>query len=231
MGFKPKKWVYNEERRGVDFAEQELLEFSIVPVPANAECLVEARAAGIDVEPLRAWAEKTLAALSGEREVKIGNLGSVVIPVEVDFRVGGSEAANPVVVASPLPTVGASTPVMADATEPIKGMSPPSPSGYGMAEEATAWKAPRLADFTDKAWDDLSDAERRKIARHYAWTPAMPPEAFADVKLPHHRPDGDVVWRGVASAMSVLMGGRGGIGLTILGAMTIGYLEKILSIE
>lgn len=28
-----------------------------------------------------------------------------------------------------------------------------------------------------------------------------------------------------------LMGGRGGIGLTFIGAMTIGYLEKILSIN
>ena len=60
VGFRPKKWEYNEERRGVDFHEQELLEFSIVPVPANAECLVEARAAGVDVEPLKAWAEQTL---------------------------------------------------------------------------------------------------------------------------------------------------------------------------
>ena len=28
-----------------------------------------------------------------------------------------------------------------------------------------------------------------------------------------------------------LMGGRGGIGLTFIGAMTIGYLEKVLSIN
>ena len=28
-----------------------------------------------------------------------------------------------------------------------------------------------------------------------------------------------------------LMGGKGGIGLTLIGAMTIGYLEKILSIN
>ncbi len=28
-----------------------------------------------------------------------------------------------------------------------------------------------------------------------------------------------------------LMGGRGGMGLTLLGVMTIGYLEKILSIN
>jgi ribose transport system permease protein len=28
-----------------------------------------------------------------------------------------------------------------------------------------------------------------------------------------------------------LMGGRGGVGLTLLGVLTIGYLEKILSIN
>lgn len=60
VGFKPKKYVYNEERRGTDFQEQELLEFSIVAVPSNPECLIEARSAGIDVEPIRAWAKALL---------------------------------------------------------------------------------------------------------------------------------------------------------------------------
>ena len=46
---------------GVRFVEQELLEFSVVPIPANPEALVEARAAGIDVEPVLAWAEDILA--------------------------------------------------------------------------------------------------------------------------------------------------------------------------
>lgn len=41
VGFKPTKWMYNEERRGVDIDSAELLEWSIVPVPANAECLVQ----------------------------------------------------------------------------------------------------------------------------------------------------------------------------------------------
>jgi len=44
VGFRPLKSAWNEERRGMDFEKQELLEFSIVPVPANADCLVEARA-------------------------------------------------------------------------------------------------------------------------------------------------------------------------------------------
>lgn len=41
VGFRPLKYMYNEERRGVDIEESELLEWSIVPVPANQECLVQ----------------------------------------------------------------------------------------------------------------------------------------------------------------------------------------------
>src|SRR6266849_10449271 len=37
VGFAPTKWAFNEERKGVDFQAQELLEWSICPVPANAE--------------------------------------------------------------------------------------------------------------------------------------------------------------------------------------------------
>lgn len=61
VGFRPLKWALNSERGGMDFHEQELLEFSITPVPAHPDALIEARDAGIDVEPLRAWAEQTLA--------------------------------------------------------------------------------------------------------------------------------------------------------------------------
>jgi HK97 family phage prohead protease len=60
VGFRPTKWSLNTERGGMDFQEQELLEFSITPVPAHPDALIEARDAGIDVAPLRAWAEETL---------------------------------------------------------------------------------------------------------------------------------------------------------------------------
>lgn len=57
VGFKPVKWNWNETRsNGIDFMEQELLEFSAVPVPANPEALMDAKSSGVDVEPLLVWA-------------------------------------------------------------------------------------------------------------------------------------------------------------------------------
>jgi HK97 family phage prohead protease len=43
VGFAPIKWVQNEETGGTDYLEQELLEISCVPIPANQEALVIAR--------------------------------------------------------------------------------------------------------------------------------------------------------------------------------------------
>jgi len=60
VGFAPLKWLWNEEERGVDFQEQELLEYSIVPVPDNPGALVEAKAQGIEIGWIAEWAEKAL---------------------------------------------------------------------------------------------------------------------------------------------------------------------------
>lgn len=80
------------------------------------------------------------------------------------------------------------------------------------APEDTPWQKPTLSDFTDKSWDELTASERRRIAGHYAWAASSPPEAFGDLKLPHHRPsDGAVVWNGVRAAMAALLGARGGV--------------------
>lgn len=63
VGFRPLKHAFNAERGGMDFMSQELLEFSVVPVPANADCLMEGKAAGIDIGPLKAWVEATCRAM------------------------------------------------------------------------------------------------------------------------------------------------------------------------
>ncbi len=66
VGFRPIEIKEPEEERGsgfmsgLDFTKQELLEYSIVPVPANPEALQEARSIGIDVKPYKAWMEHVL---------------------------------------------------------------------------------------------------------------------------------------------------------------------------
>lgn len=63
VGFDPLKWAFVEDKNrpwGVDFLEQELLEWSAVPVPANAEALLDAKSKGIDTAPLYDFAVKVL---------------------------------------------------------------------------------------------------------------------------------------------------------------------------
>lgn len=63
VGWDPLKWEYSRDKSrpgGIDFLEQELLEVSQVPVPADTTALALARKAGIDTAPLYTWAEKIL---------------------------------------------------------------------------------------------------------------------------------------------------------------------------
>ena len=62
VGFNPIEWKYREDGkdRGIDFLKQELMEFSVVPVPSNRGALVSAKSAGIDLAPLYDWAESVL---------------------------------------------------------------------------------------------------------------------------------------------------------------------------
>lgn len=69
VGFKPITWNYNEERRGIDFLSQELLEFSLCPVPANPYAVRRAMEAGHHVELLTDWAKQVLASSQPELPV------------------------------------------------------------------------------------------------------------------------------------------------------------------
>lgn len=59
VGFIPLKWQWTEapdRQYGIDFIEQELLEFSIVPVPANSEALIApGQRAAADSEHPEPW--------------------------------------------------------------------------------------------------------------------------------------------------------------------------------
>lgn len=56
VGFQPLEWSATKDKSrplGIDFKSQDLLEVSIVPVPALPTALAQARAAGIDVDRLK----------------------------------------------------------------------------------------------------------------------------------------------------------------------------------
>ncbi|MGH6793626.1 MAG: HK97 family phage prohead protease [Methylocella sp.] len=63
VGWNPLEWRRSSDPNrpgGIDFLRQELLEVSVVPVPALKTALATARAGGIDTGPLFEWAEKML---------------------------------------------------------------------------------------------------------------------------------------------------------------------------
>jgi HK97 family phage prohead protease len=97
-------------------------------------------------------------------------------------------------------------------------VEPKAAIGYrdtGTADEGQKWSAPGLGDFTDKTWEELSDADKTRIANHYVWSSEMPPDNFGSLKLPHHMAGtsgiGKAVWAGVSAAMGALLGARGGV--------------------
>jgi HK97 family phage prohead protease len=87
VGFDPMKWVWSEEdgrTMGIDFTQQELLEFSVVPIPANPEALIEARSAGLDISEIEHWAEKLLRA--GNRTVISQEKMNAILALPEEFR-------------------------------------------------------------------------------------------------------------------------------------------------
>jgi hypothetical protein len=70
VGFMPMEWTYDEELDGYRFLKNSLLEWSVVPVPANAGAYHLAKqfaaAHPEHAAPLIEWAQRTLDALHGE---------------------------------------------------------------------------------------------------------------------------------------------------------------------
>lgn len=87
--------------------------------------------------------------------------------------------------------------------------------------EDSRWRAVPYSRHGDKpkaeegaAWDagaQVRKATPKQLGMMATLEDAANPEAKASYKLPHHRADGTVVWRGVAAAMGALLGARGGV--------------------
>lgn len=68
----------------------------------------------------------------------------------------------------------------------------------------------------EQAWDFRAaeyDVNQLKFAA--SWFDEENPDTKSSYKLPHHESNGQTVWRGVATAMNALLGGRGGVTIPI----------------
>lgn len=186
VGFAPSKWQFSDDRKyGVDFQEQELLEYSCVPVPANPEALVDAKAKGIDTSPLKEWAERVLDDWHEEKGLWLPRS-----QVEAVFAaVSGKKSI----------TVPGMT------TKGTISYASAHPDGTPKAPEDEAWDGPAEVAAADV--DDL------KVMA--AWMDSENAENKGAYKLLHHKAAGQhaVVWAGVRAAMGALLGARGGVAI------------------
>jgi HK97 family phage prohead protease len=140
VGFRPIDGAPAEGSIGMNYSKQELLEFSVVPVPANPEALVQM---SIDrpeckglAKPLVDWSEKFLAEYYGERGVwlpasqvektfeviqKSGLMAHKITQAETDRLIGisGQDGALTPAPAITLPAADAETPAE-DMAEPAE---------------------------------------------------------------------------------------------------------------
>lgn len=189
VGFMPIKFMFNEERTfGIDFLEQELLEYSAVPVPSNPEALIEARSKGIDVAPLLSWATELLDTWQE------GGQGIWLPRKQVEQ-----------VIAILDPTKTFVMPATTAAQKAAISYDQAHRNGCPMAPEDEPWDGP----------GEVAAADQKELHIMCAWYDKTAndddgdgwPDVKSAYKLPHHKARGEhaVVWRGVAAAMQRLL--------------------------
>ena len=196
VGFIPESFLVpadDDERKELDLGpwgvlheRQTLLENSAVPVPANPNAITEE---GI---------KEFRSAIPKEELPGLKKLAQRLHSVNLEVSKGLFEF---------FPSTKTSVNLSAENTPPTeldKGVVPTDVS-KSKADEAEEWAVPTLGDFTEKTWEDSTEAEKRNIAGHYAWADASPASAYEQLSFPHHRAkDGAIVFKGVSAATEVI---------------------------
>jgi len=148
IGFRPLEFSFDEERGGINFQRIELFEVSLVPVPMNADALIDIAKKGLDVGPIAKWlmpdVVESVAAPEPEPSpawtIKLGD------PPNSNINIGGVATTT---VGDPTPEpVAVELPAPALAVEPT-----PTPTDFAkvLREELRE----ELSDITTKLRDDV----------------------------------------------------------------------------
>lgn len=201
IGFLPLNEPKRNEKGGFDFDEWELLEISLVPVPANQEALRLA-AKGLDNELDEHTQDSGIVTLSvDDLDLVSENINGWTVNNTWTWDqkfILSDETVKAV--------VEQLTPALADMlTFSLLGIISRGAIPYKkhpLASPDADWNGP--AEVRKASVDDL-----RVMC---AWFDSANPEVKASYKLPHHRADDHyTVWAGVRAAMAALLGARGGV--------------------
>lgn len=197
VGFRPKKWQWNEERGGMaaDFDECELLEHSCVPVPAHQDALIEARSLGLSIGPVLKWAEAMLAHSDGlflPKALLESTIAKASTRVVVDFGDRKSLLVSdvPAPVEAPAVTLDTAIGVIARAgfavLDPaaLVKLSAPAPVAAPVPDVApeVITKEPAPAAAPETKFSDAVAAEIRALVRAELGSPS---KSLADLRMRH----------------------------------------------
>lgn len=193
VGFRPIKRqkrtdVPEEELKGLwdpfEYLEQELMEYSLVPVPANPnakDALLQARDAGLDINPLLQWIEQE------EELVRFCSERGIVLPgINDRIELDGSYIQAQVVYSD----------------RGAISWSKAHPKGTPKDGKDAEWDAAK--EVKAASVDDL-----KVIA---AWVDSENDDKKTAYKFAHHRAAGQhaLVFKACVAGVAVLNGGRGG---------------------
>lgn len=189
VGFLPTKWqlVDTDERMGYNFLEQELLEFSSVPIPANPEALQLAAKSGIKISPVVDWCSEVLDDPSKHSPIKS--------MVESLWKSSG----RPTLV------------TMKSIDDPTVGEIDRGAISYSQAHSGGT----SVSDGDWDAAKEVAAAEVSDLKVMCAWVDSEDSDNKSAYKLPHHKAgEGHpMVKAGLYAAMAALNGARGGVNI------------------
>jgi len=176
VGYLPKRGRFKKNSEGgIDFDEQDMLEYSILPIPSNPEALALVKAAGVSLAPLGSWVEDVLdsAGFFAELEKAHGLTKEAALRVlklatgeRVSVSVDAPAAPAPGAAPSPAPAVDPSVAVHAAGVAPgdsakAKGAFPGAapPFGKPKDDEEEDPKKPKPKKDDKKLPDVVADEE------------------------------------------------------------------------
>jgi phage head maturation protease len=222
-----------ESKWGKHYKKWELLEWSIVPVPANATCLIQgAKAKGINLDAMEKELHEIESKEPGWRETGESFRYRVRDPWKFE-----QDSFRTIPIQKEKPKVNAVVGILKDGGDAMKihTIIFPKEEGWEM-ESAQAWLGnhddltKEIFDITTKSvvpykkypladeaetWDgpaEIAAASVDDLKMMCTWYDAENADAKQAYKLPHHKQDGyTTVWRAVSAAMGALLGARGGV--------------------